>query len=259
MVSPISALLKVLAKSPLPLVKDQQLCYGETLIIEALEEQNLFWFSDKNLKNLVGQGKALILEDVKTSLILFAVNYTLDLPSNPTEVFVSLENPLADFSITKIDDHTVRLEAYDPTLPQHQWEINDNLKFSGPEVIYTLEPGAVIPVKLAVENNLGCISEKMDSIATPKMDLVLSTEEAIKSLISEISIHPNPSSAVFQVVMKEAISNPVMDQAGRLIQKSEFGYYSNRLTIDLSHVRKGTYILNISSGVQQEFKRVVLQ
>ncbi len=257
-----STSLQVLAKSPLPIVEDHQICFGETLEIKAVDNQNLFLFSDKNLKNLVAQGQTLILEEVKESISLYVVNFTHDLPSDPKKVFIKIENPIADFSITSIDDNTVLLEAFDNTLLHHEWEIGTGVKFLGPEITYTVDDGVSIPVKLMVKSTLGCTAIKVDSITT-KEDLVLSTEEAFKSLVSEISIHPNPSSGVFQVVLKEAISKPVtlsvMDQAGRLIQQSEFGYYSNRLTVDLSHVRKGTYILNISSGAQQEFKRVILQ
>lgn len=122
-------------------------------------------------------------------------------------------------------------------------------------------------------------TDNLDSIKVSYLDILLNGDHATSSVLKSgrvtdatvtniyssesMNVYPNPSqSGVFQLDLNSLVSEDgsveVMDMFGRNIYKSSTSN-ANHLTIDLSNVENGTYILKVKSGDSVKVKSLIVE
>ena len=79
-----------------------------------------------------------------------------------------------------------------------------------------------------------------------------SSHQDEESTLENITIYPNPSSAFINIKSNIELEASVFDVTGKLIMSE---YFTAKL--DISQLEKGTYILNLSDGVDTSTHKII--
>ena len=79
-----------------------------------------------------------------------------------------------------------------------------------------------------------------------------SSHQDEESTLENITIYPNPSSAFINIKSNIELEASVFDVTGKLIMSE---YFTAKL--DISQLEKGTYILNLSDGVNTSTHKII--
>ena len=129
---------------------------------------------------------------------------------------------------------------------------------TGNDVAFASSENAVLSArpKLIITSSEGTISRTADSvkgIAAKGQTSMLDEQEMLIDL--EVSIYPNPVIEYANIQMSQAGGFSLLDQSGFALQNGELSSGVN--TLNLSHLKKGIYILKIVSGNSTEIRKII--
>ena len=79
-----------------------------------------------------------------------------------------------------------------------------------------------------------------------------SSHQDDESTLANITIYPNPSSDFINIKSNMVLEVSVFDVTGKLIMSE---YFTTKL--DISQLEKGTYILNLSDGINTSTHKII--
>lgn len=156
--------------------------------------------------------------------------------------------PVADFTYS-INDLTVTFtNTTNDTGADYNWNFGSNTSIES-DPIYTFSTSGTYTVTLSAENKCGT-DEITQTIGLIGVDEVLA---------DEFIVYPNPfhSNFTIQLENEESADIIVQDLAGKIVFEQQV--YNKINSLNLEHLAKGHYLLNVKQGEQSVVKRITKQ
>ncbi len=210
------------------------------------------WSGSSTLSSLtttVGTGAALIICTATNACGSSAPDTLSIYPGTPVDTFtVSTHNTLIDTNIT------LTFAGSAPPGSSYTWYFGTGIATPGtgpgPQTIHWTTGGAM-NVTLVVDNN-GCSSTYSDVIYVKDPTAV----NVVTGIGNNISLNPNPSDGVFDIVFASPVSKPVTikitDIDGRIVYNREYSSTpTNKIQVKAANLNPGNYTVSIitSDGV----------
>jgi PKD repeat protein len=138
------------------------------------------------------------------------------------------------------------------------WDFGDGNTSTLQNPMHTFQPGAVYTITLVSSNDCGA------NTITRTLDLTTFNLDAV-SQFGHLTVSPNPSGGVFvlgtDLREERDFLLQVTDLAGRVVHRSNMNPLkdSGRHELDLRHLSKGSYMLQVGSEGQTRTIKVVIQ
>lgn len=106
-----------------------------------------------------------------------------------------------------------------------------------------------------------CSDGQVESQVVRAQPSIISSTEDLGE--EALTLHPNPSSGLIKVRLPEALSTDaivtVIDMTGRQVTQQNVAGTNDEISVDLSNVAQGMYILQVQSGDKVARKRVIIK
>jgi hypothetical protein len=239
--------------SPNPEFDNYYLCQSESVVISALNSENVYYFEDSVLTRFIGKGSNVNIEDVNKDMTIFAINVENINPSKIVEVPVFVSDLSAEFSISHDTinlafEKEIQLEALSESGSTWNWKINNTNIASKSSVIHSLSEAGVFKIQLNIEDTLGCsaVAEKQIVVFN---DPLLGNNNELKSYFS---IFPNPADKFVHLTGKNQFkfdTYSIIDTQGReLLTANNTMSQQQTEIINVSELKQGAYYLIIRKG-----------
>lgn len=227
---------------------------------------------------------------MKNSLLSFALLIVLSMGASAQNFKFSPSQHLVGQLSGEWPEFTINIEPSSPEAIQYNWEIVENtlpmdwdMSLCDYNTCYALLPNSASMAPISLEDaksgtkgffKVTFLSYNTDTTArlsfyvydskdTARGDTVsfsFSTTSSVSSTdIHKIEVSPNPSSSVIHFDVPESNTNlRVIDFAGRTVLE-ETAVRLGRHSLNLSHLPKGVYFLDLSSSSRHAMSKLILQ
>jgi subtilisin family serine protease len=242
--------------SEVPEFEDYYLCQSASVVLSALNSDEMYYFQDEGLTNFLGKGAEVNIEEVSENMTVFAINVENVKPSEITEVPIFVSNLGADFllshdTINLAYNQEIRLESLSESASNWTWKIDNQTVGNTSTINHSLSAAGIYKIQLVVQDTLGCndFSEKQLVVFN---DPLLGNKNELKSYFS---IFPNPADQFVHLTAKNQFtydSFSVIDVQGKEVMKSKNDKpLVQTEVIDVSELKQGAYYLIIRKGKQE--------
>jgi PKD repeat protein len=138
------------------------------------------------------------------------------------------------------------------------WDFGDGATSSLQNPTHTFQPGSIYTITLEASNDCGT------HISTRDLDLTSASVRDLSEVLIGFSVSPNPSSGHFVVAtdsrMDADLLMQVTDLAGRVVYQGFMNpsRSEGRETLNLQHLSKGSYILQLGAGTFSKVVKLVI-
>ncbi|MGI6718849.1 MAG: DUF4465 domain-containing protein [Bacteroidales bacterium] len=166
-------------------------------------------------------------------------------------------NPIEDIILTE-NEYTIDLNNVfeDPNGDMLSFSVIQN---TFPEVIETSIDGSILTLKVIKNLNLDIFielkAEAHGLFATDSFTVTVSLD--IGDYANQFKIYPNPTNGNFAVEVSEPSVVYIYDIVGKLVYKNNLAIGTNNFT--LNNLEKGTYIVNVKSGIKTINKKLIIK
>tara|TARA_R110002012_G_scaffold99980_2_gene238369 strand:+ start:41251 stop:45432 length:4182 start_codon:yes stop_codon:yes gene_type:complete len=232
------------------------LCQSESVILSALNTDEVYYFEDEAMSNFIGKGPEVNLESVNENMTVFAINVKNIHPSEMVEVPIFVSELTAEFNLSSDTinlafENEIELEALSESAASWNWKIDNQLVSQSSEVSHQFSAAGVFDIQLSVTDTLGCEQSNKKQLVVFN-DPLLGNKNELKSYFS---IYPNPADKLVHLSGKDQFkfdSYSVVDAKGKEVMRSknELPLLQTEI-IDVSELKQGPYYLIIRRGKQE--------
>lgn len=192
---------------------------------------NVKWYDDPNLNNLVFEGNSFAFQ-TNESLKLYVTQTVNNIPSWPKEVIVNISE--LDAAQLTFDDPRL-IATYNP-LFDYQWYYMDEVLENRTNNFITITPGTDF-------SDYGVLIKQQDcEIALGRLVLSVDSNE----VISELYLYPNPTSGIIKILGNSASSLhnvAVFNNLGQVVLS-----VGNASEIDITALNVGLYFVKLTDS-----------
>ncbi len=218
-----------------------KICPGDTVTFSGFEEVPYYLYKDNvwvSAGDLYSGGMPFSYQDA------------------PTKTSTYINKVGEWFGCTDIDTITITVIELNPTINQsgnvlstdeyqtYQWYKNDELVEGATAQTFEISESGSYHV--SVTNDIGC-SEMSDAIS------VTVTSLTGKSTSKVSNLYPNPANSTLHVELKEAGEIKILSMLGE--QLENFNAPAGTVTIDVTHLNSGIYLLQTDNGESIRFTK----
>lgn len=148
--------------------------------------------------------------------------------------------PIAKFTYQIVGD-SLLLFAQTTNAIDYKWKIN-GATFNGQNIVIRLFSNETIPVSLTTTNQLNC--------SVSSLQFITKEISAVGNILtSKISVFPNPFTNWIKIITNDndLATYELIDMNGKIVKHELF---NSNITIETSHLSKGSYILKVSKNGQ---------
>jgi len=253
--------LTVMAVPPVPVAGDVTICEGEALPELSAAGENIRWYGDSMLANLLYTGNSFIPVQTEAGIYTYFVTQTISGFESAGKRIAFTINPKPIFNLGK--DTLISLSEnliLGPFNDAYTYHWN-----SGSELSYLVLSGSVLGpgihmISVTVTRNNTCeVNDTLFiSVVTPTgMDKNMTN--------SSILVYPNPTYGQFYIKLSEPdqedILVKIINENGMEIKHDKYSYMNNSGTIllDLYLLPRGIYYINILTSKIQYSGKIILQ
>lgn len=181
----------------------------------------------------------------------FVITYTTSgtCPNTATDTVTVFSSPSADFSFT--GGITVNFSDLSSGSPStYLWDFGDGSNGTASNETHTYSADGNYTVCLTVTNSNGCSDSICKTVTIAGVGI-----ESISS-ISQISFYPNPSNGNITFIAPNSMNVTIMNVIGEVVYKSRT---KANETIELGHLVKGSYFVQMESNGNMKTEKLIIQ
>ncbi|MEM1323325.1 MAG: PKD domain-containing protein [Bacteroidota bacterium] len=169
-----------------------------------------------------------------------------------------LAAPTANFSAQEADQLVLEFTNLSTNSDRYEWTFGDGNSSNAPNPTHTYASDGDYTIRLIAISDCGR-DTFMETIT------LMTVSTALPSFVERFELFPNPNKGQFNLILEGVSGEPlemrIYDILGQEVLQRELNADNGtfRLAIDLDWLSKGAYLLRLSDGKAQLFRKIIIQ